>query len=51
MEKPQQSLHKKLSFPLRISQVSDQICRKLRIWSYLLEKPLMENFIFRAVNV
>ena len=24
----------------------DQICRKLRIWSHLLEKYLMENFIF-----
>ena len=27
----------------------DQICRKLRIWSHLLKKPLMENFIFCAV--
>ena len=24
----------------------DQIRRKLRIWSYLLKKSLMENFIF-----
>ena len=24
----------------------DQICRKLRIWSHLLKKPLVENFIF-----
>ena len=24
----------------------DQICRKLRIWSPLLKKSLMENFIF-----
>ena len=24
----------------------DQICRKLRIWSRLLKKSLMENFIF-----
>ena len=24
----------------------DQIRRKLRIWSYLLKKCLMENFIF-----
>ena len=24
----------------------DQIRRKLRIWSHLLKKPLMENFIF-----
>ena len=27
----------------------DQICSFLRIWSYLLKKPLMENFIFCAV--
>ena len=27
----------------------DQIRRKLRIWSYLLKKFLMENFIFSAV--
>ena len=29
----------------------DQIRRKLRIWSYLLKKSLMENFIFCAVFV
>ena len=28
----------------------DQICRKLRIWSHLLKKSLMDNFIFCAVN-
>ena len=27
----------------------DQIQRKLRIWSHLLKKSLMENFIFCAV--
>ena len=27
----------------------DQIRRKLRIWSNLLKKSLMENFIFGAV--
>ena len=27
----------------------DQICSFLRIWSHLLKKPLMENFIFCAV--
>ena len=27
----------------------DQICRKLRIWSHLLKKSLMENFVFCAV--
>ena len=29
----------------------DQTRRKLRIWSHLLKKSLMENFIFRAVIV
>ena len=28
----------------------DQVRRKLRIWSHLLKKSLMENFIFCAVN-
>ena len=28
----------------------DQIRRKLRIWSHLLKKTLMENFIFCAVS-
>ena len=27
----------------------DQICRKLRIWSHLLKKPLMKSFIFCAM--
>ena len=29
----------------------DQISTKLRIWSHLLKKSLMENFIFCAVSV
>ena len=29
----------------------DQIRRKLRIWSHLLKKSLMENLIFCAVTV
>ena len=28
----------------------DQIRMKLRIWSYLLQKSLLENFIFCAVD-
>ena len=28
---------------------SDQICSFLQIWSHLLTKSIMENFIFRAV--
>ena len=31
--------------------ISNNLYRKLRIWSHLLEKSLMENFIFCAVNV
>ena len=29
----------------------DQIRRKLRIWSHLLKKSLIENFIFCAVKM
>ena len=29
----------------------DQICRKLQIWSHLLRKSLMENFIFCVLNL
>ena len=28
----------------------DQICRNLQIWSHLLKKSLMENFIFCVVS-
>ena len=28
----------------------DRICKKLRIWSHLLKKSLMENFIFCSVK-
>ena len=28
----------------------DQFRRKLRIWSHLLKKSLMENFILRALS-
>ena len=38
----EQSLHKKWSFPLRISSVN--------VTKHLLKKSLMENFIFYAVN-
>ena len=52
------ALHKKWSFPLRISSVNvtksaetaDLVTfTKLRIWSHLLKKSLIENFIFCAV--
>ena len=32
------------------SSKCNQIRRKLQIWSHLLEKSIMENFIFFAVN-
>ena len=38
------AVNKKWSFPLRISSVN--FFSFLRIWSHLLKKPLMENFIF-----
>ena len=41
----------KKSFPLRISSVSDQIRRKLRVWLHLLKNSLLENFIFCSVGV
>ena len=42
----------KIKFTIKdFSSKCDQIRRKLQIWSYLLNKPLMENFIFCAVLV
>ena len=45
-----------VSYPLHITFLvkdffskCDQICSKLRIWSNLLKKSLMKNFIFCAV--
>ena len=40
----------KVKFSIKdFSSKCDQISSKLRIWSHLLEKSLMENFIFCAV--
>ena len=40
----------KLKFSIKdFSSRCDQNCRKLRIWSHLLKKSLMKNFIFYAV--
>ena len=37
----------KMKFPIKhFFSKRDQICRKLRIWSHLLNKSLMKNFIF-----
>ena len=41
----------KMKFSMKdLSSKCDQIRRFLRIWSHLLEKSLMENLIFRAVD-
>ena len=41
-----------MKFPIKnFSSKCDQIRSFLRIWSHLLEKSLMENFIFCAVNL
>ena len=41
----------KMKFSIEdFSSKCDQIGSFLRIWSYLLKKSLMENFIFCAVN-
>ena len=42
---------KKMKFPIKdFFSKCDQIRRNLRIWSHLLKKSLMENFIFCAVR-
>ena len=47
-----ESLLKKLKFSIKdFFCKCDQIRRKLRIWSHLLKKSLMDNFIFCAVLV
>ena len=44
------TLHKKINFSIKNSfSKCDQIRRKLRIWSHLLKKSLMENTIFCTV--
>ena len=47
-----QTLHKKWSFYIKdFLSKCDQIRRKLRIWSHLLKKSLMENFNFCTVKI
>ena len=44
-------LHKKMKFPNKdFFSICDQIRRKRRIWSYLLNSLFMINFIFCAVD-
>ena len=41
------TLHKKKKFSIKdFFSKCDEICRKLRIWSHLLKKFIIENFIF-----
>ena len=41
----------KMKFSIKdLFKKCDQILRKLRIWSHLLKKSLVGNFIFRAVQ-
>ena len=45
------SLHKKIKFSIKdFFSKCDQVRRKLWIWSYLLRKSLMKNFIFCTVS-
>ena len=45
------TLPQKLKFSIKdFFSKSDQIRRKLRIWSHLLKQSLMGNFIFCAVQ-
>ena len=39
----------KMKLPLKISSVN--VIRKLWIWSHLLKKSFMENFIFCAISL
>ena len=46
------TLHKEMKFSIKdFYSKYDQIRRKLRIWSHLLKKSLMEYFIFCAVEL
>ena len=42
-----------MRFPLKISSVNvtDQMRKKLQMWSHLLDKSFMENCIFCAVKM
>ena len=50
MMKPFRDTAQKMKFSIKyFFSKCEQIHRKLRIWSHLLKKSLMENFIFCAV--
>ena len=47
-----QTLHKKMKFSIKdFLSKCDQIRRKLRIWSHLRKKSLMESFIFMCSEI
>ena len=51
-ERITQNTAQKMKFSIKdFSSKCDQIPRKLRVWSHLLEKYLIENFIFCAVKL
>ena len=46
------ALHKKMKFSIKdFFSKCDQIRSFVQIWSYLLKKSLMKNFIFYAVMI
>ena len=52
MQQSQRSLHKKMKFSVKdFFSKCDQIRGKLRIWSHLLKKSLVKNFIFCTVDI
>ena len=52
MEKSKEYTAQKLKFSIKnFFSNCDQIHRKLRIWSHLLKKSLMENFMFVECHV
>ena len=49
--KQRYTVHKKMIFSIKdFVKKCDQVRKKLRIWSHLLKKSWMENFIFCAVT-
>ena len=46
------NITQKMKFSIKgLSRKCDQIRKNLRIWSHLLKKSLLENFIFYAVKI
>ena len=50
MKYPPSTTGQKMKFPIKdFFRKCDQIRKTMRIWSHLLKKSLIENFIFCAV--